>query len=82
MCGKLVCGGGVPVEAPCWAVGDVCAKALGARGARARAVRSSTLSFRPEIGRKAAVPKLGKAVPEFGRVRSVVVSVEVEFQSC
>ena len=69
----------MPEEAPCWAVGDVCAKAL---GARARAVRSSTLSFRPEIGRKAAVPKLGKAVTKFGRVRSAVVSVEAALQSC
>ena len=73
----------MPEEAPCWAVGDVCAKALGARGARARAVRSSTLSFRPEIGRKAAVPKLGKAAfTKFGRVRSAVVSVEAALQSC
>ena len=70
----------MPEVAPCWADGDVCAKAL---GARARAVRSSTLSFRPEIGRKAAVPKLGKAaLTKFGRVRSAVVSVEAALQSC
>ena len=69
----------MPGEAPCWAVGDVCAKTLGARGARARVVRSSTLSFRPEIGRKAVVTKLGKVVvTKLGRVRNI----EVELPSC